>query len=283
MIYRLYITLILTSTLKPRHPSQDLTHRCSASPSWASLSSCHGYQLDHHHSAHLQVTPMPPVSSPSARAVTGQCVQGSTPSVASGIHCSLGTFVPLIRGNYTSQKQVRFSFPQNCAPQKENFLSFESLQCYLSSYILNNRLWGMHNGAEKAMAPHSRTLAWKTSWTEEPGGQQSTGSWRVGHDWATSLSFLTFMHWRRKWQPTPVFLPGESQGRWSPVGCRLWGHTESDTTEATQQRQQHCCCLVSKSSLTLCDLMHCSRPDFRVLHYLQEFAQTHVHWVSETI
>ena len=41
------------------------------------------------------------------------------------------------------------------------------------------------------------------------------------------------MHWRRKWQPTPVFLPRESQGRWSLMGCRLWGHTESDTTEAT--------------------------------------------------
>ena len=43
--------------------------------------------------------------------------------------------------------------------------------------------------------------------------------------------------WRRKWQPTPVFLPGESQGRRSLVGCRLWGHTESDTTEVTQQQQ----------------------------------------------
>src|SRR5574340_1001020 len=41
------------------------------------------------------------------------------------------------------------------------------------------------------------------------------------------------MHWRRKWQPTPVFLPGESQGRESLVGCRLWGRTESDTTGAT--------------------------------------------------
>ena len=40
------------------------------------------------------------------------------------------------------------------------------------------------------------------------------------------------MHWRRKWQPTPVFLPGESQGRGSLMGCRLWGRTESDTTEA---------------------------------------------------
>ena len=52
------------------------------------------------------------------------------------------------------------------------------------------------------------------------------------------FSLFTFMHWGRKWQPTPVFLPGESQGRGSPVGYRLWGRTESDTTEATQQQQQ---------------------------------------------
>ena len=63
---------------------------------------------------------------------------------------------------------------------------------------------------EKAMAPHSSTLAWKIPWTEEPGRLQSMGLLRVGHDWATSLSLFTFMHWRRKWQPTPVFLPGES-------------------------------------------------------------------------
>ena len=69
-------------------------------------------------------------------------------------------------------------------------------------------------------------------WTEEPGRLQSMGSLRVGYDWATWLSLFTFMHWRRKWQPTPVFLPGESQGWGSLVGCRLWGCTESDTTEA---------------------------------------------------
>ena len=82
------------------------------------------------------------------------------------------------------------------------------------------------------MAPHSSTLAWKIPWTEEPGGPQSMGSLRVGQGSATSLSLFTFMH-RRKWQPTPVFLPGESQGQGSLAGCRLWGHTESDTTEAT--------------------------------------------------
>ena len=87
--------------------------------------------------------------------------------------------------------------------------------------------------SEKAMAPYSSTLAWKIPWTDEPGRLQSVGSLRVGHNWATSLSLFTFMHWRRKWQPTPVFLPGESQGQGSLVGCRLWGCTESDTTEAT--------------------------------------------------
>ena len=67
---------------------------------------------------------------------------------------------------------------------------------------------------------------------------QSMGSRRVEHDWAASLSLFTFLHWRRKWQPTPVFLPGESQGRGSLVGCRLRGRTESDTTEVTWQQQQ---------------------------------------------
>ena len=73
------------------------------------------------------------------------------------------------------------------------------------------------------MAPHSSTLAWKIPWMEELGRLQSMGSLRVGHDWATSLSLFTFMHWRRKWQPTPAFSPGESQGLGSLVGCRLWG------------------------------------------------------------
>ena len=78
------------------------------------------------------------------------------------------------------------------------------------------------------MATHSSTLAWKTPWTREPGRLQSMGLLRVGHDGATPLSLFTFMHWRRIWQPTPVFLPGESQGPGSLVGCRL-----SDTTKAT--------------------------------------------------
>ena len=91
---------------------------------------------------------------------------------------------------------------------------------------------------EKAMAPYSSTLAWKIPWREEPGELQSMGSQGVGHDWATSLSLFTFMHWRRKWQTIPVFLHGESQGLQSLVGCCPWGHTESDMTEATRQQQQ---------------------------------------------
>ena len=83
------------------------------------------------------------------------------------------------------------------------------------------------------MALHSSPLPWKIPWTEEPGGLQSMGSLGVRHDRATSLSLFIFTHWRRKWQPSLVFLPGESQGQGSLVGCRLWGRTESDTTEVT--------------------------------------------------
>ena len=83
------------------------------------------------------------------------------------------------------------------------------------------------------MATHSNTLAWKIQWAEEPVSLQSMGSLRVGNDSATSLSLFTFIHWRRKWQPTPVLLPGESQGQGSLVGCHLWGRTQSDTTEMT--------------------------------------------------
>ena len=63
------------------------------------------------------------------------------------------------------------------------------------------------------MATHSSTLAWEISWTEEPSRLQSMGSRRVGHGWVTSLSLFTFMHWRRKWQPTPAWrIPGT--GAW---------------------------------------------------------------------
>ena len=73
------------------------------------------------------------------------------------------------------------------------------------------------------MAPYSSTLACKIPRIEEPGRLQSMGLLRVRHDWTTSLSLFTFMHSRRKWQPTPVFLPGESQGRGQPGGLLSMG------------------------------------------------------------
>ena len=108
------------------------------------------------------------------------------------------------------------------------------LEKTLESPLDSKEIQPVHpKGNQSWMAIHSSTLAWQIPWMEEPGGLQSMGSLGVGHDWATSLSLFTFMHWRRKWQPTPAFLPGESQGRGSLVGCHLWGRTESDTTEAS--------------------------------------------------
>ena len=83
------------------------------------------------------------------------------------------------------------------------------------------------------MAPHSSTLAWNIPWMEEPGRLQSMRSLELDMTERLHLHFSLFMHWRRKWQPTPVFLPGESQGWWSLMGCRLWGRTQLDMTETT--------------------------------------------------
>ena len=83
---------------------------------------------------------------------------------------------------------------------------------------------------EKAMAPHSSTLAWKIPWMEEPGGLPSMGS--LESDTTERLHFhfslFTFMHWRRKWQPTPMFLPGESQG-WEAWWAAIYGVAQSRT------------------------------------------------------
>ena len=102
---------------------------------------------------------------------------------------------------------------------------------------------------EKAMATHSSTLAWKIPWTKGPGRLQSMGSLGVGHDWATSPSLFTFMNWRRKWQPTLMFLPGESQGRgarWAAIygvaQSRIWLKqlsSSSSSSSSIQGSYQH--------------------------------------------
>ena len=107
---------------------------------------------------------------------------------------------------------------RTCAPCNRS-----SKSCPLTTSVLP-KLWLYYYQLviwrEKALATHSSTLAWKLPWTEEPGGLRSMGSLRVRCDWAISLSLFTFMRWRRKWQLTPVFLPGESQGQeawWAAV------------------------------------------------------------------
>ena len=78
------------------------------------------------------------------------------------------------------------------------------------------------------MATHSSTLAWRIPWTQEPGRVSSVGLLRVGHDGATSLSLFILMHRRRKWQPTPVLLPGKSMdaGAW---WAAVYGVAQSQT------------------------------------------------------
>ena len=151
------------------------------------------------------------------------------------------------------RKVIPLCCPKNCIIFQEDITSLlyalaffgHSWKFYISTHNgnwvkkprrtggISQLLHELEDESEKAMATHSSTLAWKIPWTEEPGRLQSMGLLRVGHDWATSLWLFTFLHWRRKWQPTLVFLPGESQRWGSLVGCPLWGRTESDTTDAT--------------------------------------------------
>ena len=93
---------------------------------------------------------------------------------------------------------------------------------------------GMITGALKDKIREGNGTPLQQSCLEDPmdGGAWLTAVHGVAKS-RTRLSNFTFTHWRRKWQPTPVFLPGESQGWESLLSCRLWGRTESDTTDAT--------------------------------------------------
>ena len=129
----------------------------------------------------------------------------------------------------------------------------QRLKCLPAMWETWVRSLGREDPLEKEMATHSSTLAWRIPWTEEPGGLQSTGSQRVRHIWATSIS-LSFslgvqtiiclqcrrpefnpwaqkIPWRREWQPTPVFLLGEFHGQRILAGFSPWGCKETDVTE----------------------------------------------------
>ena len=131
--------------------------------------------------------------------------------------------------------------------------------------VLETWVWSLRweDHLEKGKATHSIILAWRIPWTEEPGGLQSRGSQRVRHDgdWATCTAFKISLRggtsdkefashcrrckrhgfsswvgkilWRRKWRPTPVFLPGESKGQSSLAGYSPCSQKESDTTDHT--------------------------------------------------
>ena len=127
------------------------------------------------------------------------------------------------------------------------------------------------------MATDSSTLAWKIPWMEEPGRLQSMRSWRIGHNWATSLSLFTFMHWRRKWQPTPVFLPGESQG-WGSLVAAVYGVAQSQTRLkwlSSSSSSNSCCSSFKPHSNTTPSInlfyyvdLHLSQPLFCSKHLL---------------
>ena len=151
--------------------------------------------------------------------------------------------------------QIKFQFPTVGHRVARWHWPFRHLSCFYYCNSLENqadvlkvpqhlKLFYASLYLEKAMAPHSSTLAWKIPWTEKPGGLQSMGSLRVRHDWATSLSLFTFMHWRRKWQPTPVFLPGESQG-WGAWWAAVHGFTQSRTRLKRLSSSSTCCMLAA--------------------------------------
>ena len=99
----------------------------------------------------------------------------------------------------------------------------------------------LRSKVEKAMAPHSSTLAWKIPWTQEAGGLQSMVSLRVGHDWATSLSLFIVMHWRRKWQPTPVSCLENSRDGgawWAAVSGVAQGRTRLKRLSSSSSRSK---------------------------------------------
>ena len=102
------------------------------------------------------------------------------------------------------------------------------------------------------MATHSSTLAWEIPWTQKPSRLQSMGSWRVGHKLSDFTFTFHFHALEEERQPTPVFLPGESQ-RWrSLVGCCLWGRTESTWLKSLSNSSRDSSTVLKIIQITIC-------------------------------
>ena len=177
----------------------------------------------------------------------------------------------------------------NRGPWRATFHRITKSQTWLSNFTFTFHLHAL----EKEIATHSSTLAWKIPWTEEPGRLKSMESLRVGHDWATSLSLFTFMRWRSKWQPTPVFLPGESQewGAWWAAVCgvtqsrtqlkqlsssssswrwkvvRIWMHCRSRTKRVCPWVDVGCVCEREKNQRRLSELWPKALKDIYIGYY----------------
>ena len=149
---------------------------------------------------------------------------------------------------------------------------------------------------EKAMAPHSNTLAWKIPWTEEPGGLQSMGSLRARHDWTTSPSFFTFMHWRSPLQGSCLENPRDGGAWWAAIYGVAQSRTRlrrlSSSSVDSPLWISHSRTLFVYSLLLLFSRlimsnsrnpMDCSTPGLPVPHHLLEFAQVRAHCIGGAI
>ena len=130
---------------------------------------------------------------------------------------------------------------------------------------------------EKAMAPHSSTLAWKIPWMEEPGRLQSMGSLRVGHDWATSLSLFTFMHWRRKCQPLQCSCL-ENPRDWGAWWAAVYGVAQSQTRLKQLSSSSSSICLILYWSMI--DLQCCV--SFRCIARWFSYTYTYIYCFSDS-
>ena len=151
----------------------------------------------------------------------------------------------------------------------------------------NYRTIAFISHASRRRAPHSSTLAWKIPWMAEPGRLWSMGLRRVGHNWATSLSLFTFMHWRRKWQPTRVLawriLGTAEPGGLPSMESHRVGHDWSDLAAAAAHANK---VMLKILQARLQQYVNCELPDvqagFRKGRGTRDQI-ANIHWISKKL